>query len=379
MKIFSLFLLMFAVGLSSMQAQIVIEESDYAELNVDYSMSVGTIDSETPISIDDYANAPWDFTFLSESATDVVTFISPSETDFSTVFPNANMVMNYQNMGLGFIDKNSSQVKLEGLVLSSDFIPMGLGALLGDGLSFNLDSLEGDDIILMEFPMEMGSEFSNSKSISDEGMAVDLLEEYGIDPSFVPEEYQAALDVLYVIITIEFSVDSEVDGYGLLSIPNAEIETLRQKNTTGIGFSIVTPTPFGNIPLLDSVLTTTSYSWYAKEEGVPVLTAQVDNEGSVSQFLYKVFENTKVEDITLNNNVKLFPNPAQDFFEISTASEKAKRICLYDVLGRKVIDQPISSSRERINVSKLSKGVYISKVLDAQGKILDNSRLSIQK
>lgn len=66
------------------------------------------------------------------------------------------------------------------------------------------------------------------------------------------------------------------------------------------------------------------------------------------------------------NNLKIYPNPASDYFMIQ--SEEAAKLIVYDISGRIVLERK-SATHERINVSNLTPGVYIVEVvLSAQGK-----------
>lgn len=62
------------------------------------------------------------------------------------------------------------------------------------------------------------------------------------------------------------------------------------------------------------------------------------------------------------------PNPATDYISLS-AAKPIKNIEVYNLLGQQVINKNLNSTRQDINVSNLSKGVYILKAFieDAAG------------
>ena len=72
--------------------------------------------------------------------------------------------------------------------------------------------------------------------------------------------------------------------------------------------------------------------------------------------------------------INVFPNPATDFvtFDFEQQSEMAK-LELYDLNGKKLIDQQISSG-ERISLNQVKSGVYVWKITQTQqtfkGKIV---------
>lgn len=70
-----------------------------------------------------------------------------------------------------------------------------------------------------------------------------------------------------------------------------------------------------------------------------------------------------VEDLTAQN-LKIYPNPAQDFFYIGSGENA--RIEIFNAAGQIVL-QAQSVNNERINISGLSKGIYFIKI-SCQGK-----------
>lgn len=67
-------------------------------------------------------------------------------------------------------------------------------------------------------------------------------------------------------------------------------------------------------------------------------------------------------------NFNVSPNPAKDYINIS-AAKPINKIEVYNLLGQQVINSNLNSTRQDINVSNLSKGVYILKAFieDATG------------
>jgi len=56
-----------------------------------------------------------------------------------------------------------------------------------------------------------------------------------------------------------------------------------------------------------------------------------------------------------------YPNPTQDNLKLSSA-KPIENIQLYNILGQQVLNKDVNESKPNINVSNLSKGVYIMKV-----------------
>lgn len=60
-----------------------------------------------------------------------------------------------------------------------------------------------------------------------------------------------------------------------------------------------------------------------------------------------------------DNSIKLLPNPVKNILNISNKNNTISRIEIYSVLGKKVLDV---GNQNSIDVSKLNKGIYISKI-----------------
>ncbi len=80
--------------------------------------------------------------------------------------------------------------------------------------------------------------------------------------------------------------------------------------------------------------------------------------------------NTNLEDLKLNeNNLKLYPNPAQDLLSIENLSAyKMKSVVIYNILGQKVLQQKVKSNADKIDVSTLSNGLHTIIVEFEEGK-----------
>lgn len=76
-------------------------------------------------------------------------------------------------------------------------------------------------------------------------------------------------------------------------------------------------------------------------------------------------EEMNVNDLNLSS-IKVYPNPTQDFINISNDKEISK-IALIDLSGKQVLNKSVNSKNEKLNISHLPKGIYILKV-ESNGK-----------
>jgi hypothetical protein len=67
-----------------------------------------------------------------------------------------------------------------------------------------------------------------------------------------------------------------------------------------------------------------------------------------------------------NNTISLYPNPAQEVLNVSSANSITK-IEVYDLLGKKVAS---NNNAKNVNVAALGKGVYVVKVAQENGSVV---------
>lgn len=65
-------------------------------------------------------------------------------------------------------------------------------------------------------------------------------------------------------------------------------------------------------------------------------------------------------------NLTLYPNPATDRITID-CSERINELSIYNLVGELVFQRQLNNNKNEIDVSNLSKGVYIIRVLSASG------------
>lgn len=144
-----------------------------------------------------------------------------------------------------------------------------------------------------------------------------------------------------------------VDSWGILKTPGGTFDALRVKtevikadtvyvNLLGIGTSI---------PSME-----TTYEWYTKNEGYPVLsvTTQLGVITSV-QFADDLTTSINEEDIVVYQN-SIYPNPVKDLLHLQLTQNDLK-ITVLDISG-KVVMQPDQLSPKVLDMNHLPKGIY---------------------
>ena len=104
------------------------------------------------------------------------------------------------------------------------------------------------------------------------------------------------------------------------------------------------------------------YTWGRNEYGQ---LGHGNNTDSSSPGLVNCPAELKLESFSASN-FKMFPNPVKDFLNISLDSEIAG-VSIYNLLGQEVLRKSINARQDKIDVSELSSGTYIIKVLTQEG------------
>ena len=104
-----------------------------------------------------------------------------------------------------------------------------------------------------------------------------------------------------------------------------------------------------------------------KDEQYPVVvidTLQSNESCQISYYfiddvsLYEVVCPLSVEE-NIAQQIKIFPNPANDVLILNTGDLKNIQIELFDISGRKLLQKKLNSSQENVDVSSFANGVYI--------------------
>lgn len=114
---------------------------------------------------------------------------------------------------------------------------------------------------------------------------------------------------------------------------------------------------------------TTPTTAYTVPAGITSITIKLYKNSGIAYF-----DNVSITESTLGiDDLKQFsfssyPNPATDYINLS-AAKNIEKIEVYNLLGKQVLRENISSRTKQVNVSNLSDGIYIMKayIEDAVG------------
>jgi hypothetical protein len=79
--------------------------------------------------------------------------------------------------------------------------------------------------------------------------------------------------------------------------------------------------------------------------------------------------------------VRLYPNPATSFInlDLSKAANRGYSIQIYSFLGRKMYEAMNVSERVSLNLTDYNRGVYVYKLRDREGKLIETGKFQVTK
>ncbi len=97
---------------------------------------------------------------------------------------------------------------------------------------------------------------------------------------------------------------------------------------------------------------------------------------------YRIVELTNVTGINQLSNsdpVKLFPNPNNGNFTISTPLLTGKAVVeIYNVLGEKVCNSTVNNNTSQINMNVQAEGIYLYRVLTENGTLISSGKFIVE-
>jgi len=151
--------------------------------------------------------------------------------------------------------------------------------------------------------------------------------------------------------------------------------------------SITIPT-IGQVGLNLSSTPAVSYQWYI--DSVAILGAnlqehfpsQIGNYTVISTDVNGCTAQSAAFNVTVvgvntlhNNSITFYPNPANEILFINNPMKKQLNIVIYDMMGRQMILRNGNSTKESIDISNLSNGVYLLQVKH-QNEIIKTERIA---
>ncbi len=173
-----------------------------------------------------------------------------------------------------------------------------------------------------------------------------------------------------------------VDAWGTLTTPLGTYSVIRSRETkvkhdtsdVHIGFI-----GWQNAAQTTSD-STTQYTYWANSVGFPLVTLTKDSLGGVSSATWlKALPTVGITEYTAPVQVNVYPNPAQNEINVETDPTRAYAVQIYDIMGRVVAAQTITSNISVINTSAYANGSYTFSILGKDKSVLNRGKFTVAK
>ena len=117
------------------------------------------------------------------------------------------------------------------------------------------------------------------------------------------------------------------------------------------------------------------YNYVLSADGTTV-DFTIQGFGGPAEWIFKMTKNSDtagVEDFS-SSSVKMYPNPARDVLNFSSASKKALNVAVYDLLGKQVLRA--NAIQSELNISSLNPGMYLVNM--TQGSSTSTKKLLVK-
>jgi hypothetical protein len=82
--------------------------------------------------------------------------------------------------------------------------------------------------------------------------------------------------------------------------------------------------------------------------------------------------------VELTKNIKIYPNPVLNEFNIDGITDPNCSLGIYDLHGSLVANYYLKTGQQKINLANMSKGLYLVKVKDPKGNNLKTIKLVVE-
>ncbi|MBC7884768.1 MAG: T9SS type A sorting domain-containing protein [Saprospiraceae bacterium] len=320
----------------------------------------------------------WDFSFLNSGTRLNEIYVNPAAGSEFATFPDANLLTVDDAGQELYIKVSSSKMEALGFGGTNPFLPTQLA------------------VRYAERPLIRVAPITFISTNNSTG-------KFNIDigTNIIPDSLLAGLPIKPDSIRIQFSNVTKglVDSYGSLKLQNKTYEVLRVKSEsiskTNLFIKIfgtwIDPVPLlgGNIPggfgdFLGED-TTYIYNFYTNTKKEVLVSAEYDVENNFQSVTFADVGGiiSSSEDISLDQHMVIYPNPASDFIRLDTKDwkEGAYMLTITDITGKIVYFENVYLDNhviKEIKTSGLISGQYIFTARDQYNHHVRSVRLVIR-
>lgn len=354
MKKTLLFLSSFAAGMIGANAQVTITSADVA---VPPKVIMQANDTLPVVSAGSAGTAQtWDMTALNAHSVDTLNFM-PYSWAPNPSFSAANVV----------VQQGSASAYSYIVSNSTDLLALGINATVTFGSTpITLKQINMPPEKLASFPFTYNTTYVNDY--------VSNTPPTYIGSASPPIDSIRSRSVVHKTVL--------VDAWGTLTTPLGTYSVIRSRET-----KVKHDTSDVHVPFLGwqngaqiTADSTTQYVFWANSIGYPLVTLIKDSLGNVSSATWLMMMPTVgINAYTAAAAVSVYPNPAQTELNIVADPEKAAALQVFDMMGRLVDTQPVTSAVSTLNTSAYANGAYTFSILARDKSILGRGKFSVAR
>ena len=327
MKKIIIFLFVFALN-SNVFAQITITYEDFAKPGENFIMAIANFKHSDKIKIENFKKGnTWDFSKLPRDSYDTIRNKLPENTQYGELFDSCTIAKHYRWSKVLYWHLSSDGLTKIGAI--DDYLHIGTPAYV----------YFSTPITKYRFPFTLGSVYGDTVAFR-----------------FKSPFDVTNIDSIKCFVNIQES--TEFDDYGKIKTVMGTYTTIREKNIINkdVRTNKYTFLTWEPAPKLSKKVTLTTYRWYAKNQGIPVVEATLFEDGYVSQIKYKFSEPMKL-----------------DFKKYNPACKGGKNGAIKLILKGGIPDYTYnwSNGSNKKNPNKLTKGTYSVEVTDNKNKTIN--------
>jgi len=185
----------------------------------------------------------------------------------------------------------------------------------------------------------------------------------------------------YTITGKLFNGISEGCGYGDDVQNSTNYPIVRLTKGTNVYYAKTTNWNRVGAVMTDSLADTATFVLPTIPNGTYSVVVSVNGFASNPVLLTLPCVSTGTPQTTLENNtIKVYPNPNNGIFTIESSQLIDESIVeVYNVLGKQVFRETETGTKNELDLSSQSSGVYFYRILNGSGALLSNGKLVIQK
>lgn len=337
-----IFSMLLMVSFTITKAQITILEADlpsigdtvYRQTALNISGSIDPLKSNQ--------NDTWDLSWLISDAEDTVIFLDPKSTSLGDSFPSAN-ILQIDNENDFYIEKDQNGFNVIGV--------RRFDLLDNDGY---LHAEMDPNLTIMKTPSTLNDQFNSTGNFI-----------------FIREDTLFG-SYFYIEVHATITRDVEFTKYGTLKMPNDSVYEVIVAEVNEIKTDSTISDIAGNKTTQSNTEKTLIYEFYTKGLSLPLARVEYNDDKDEVISIQYVDQLKKVDIVTSLKAselqaVFLYPNPTNDVLTVKSAIA-VESISIFDLQGKMLLKE---LNTKQINLQKLEKGTYISKVKLLNGSVIN--------